>query len=91
LATFPGEPIMPGVLMVESMAQVGGILVLASVEDPENYSTYFLKIDKVKFKRKVVPGDTIVFKLNTWPRSEEELHICSDRLSWEMNLQWKEK
>jgi UDP-3-O-[3-hydroxymyristoyl] N-acetylglucosamine deacetylase / 3-hydroxyacyl-[acyl-carrier-protein] dehydratase len=60
---FPGEPIMPGVLMVESMAQVGGILVLASVDDPENYSTYFLKIDKVKFKRKVVPGDTLVFKL----------------------------
>jgi UDP-3-O-[3-hydroxymyristoyl] N-acetylglucosamine deacetylase / 3-hydroxyacyl-[acyl-carrier-protein] dehydratase len=60
---FPGEPIMPGVLQVESMAQVGGILVLSSVPDPENYSTYFLKIDKVKFKRKVVPGDTLIFKL----------------------------
>jgi UDP-3-O-[3-hydroxymyristoyl] N-acetylglucosamine deacetylase / 3-hydroxyacyl-[acyl-carrier-protein] dehydratase len=60
---FPGEPIMPGVLQVEAMAQVGGILVLSSVPDPENYSTYFLKIDKVKFKRKVVPGDTLVFKL----------------------------
>ncbi len=60
---FPGEPIMPGVLIVEAMAQVGGILVLNSVPDPENYSTYFLKIDKVKFKRKVIPGDTIVFKL----------------------------
>lgn len=60
---FPGEPIMPGVLQVESMAQVGGILVLGSVPDPENYSTYFLKIDKVKFKRKVVPGDTLVYKL----------------------------
>ena len=60
---FPGEPIMPGVLQVEAMAQVGGILVLSSVPDPENYSTYFLKIDKVKFKKKVVPGDTLVFKL----------------------------
>ena len=60
---FPDEPIMPGVLQVEAMAQVGGILVLSSVPDPENYATYFLKIDKVKFKRKVVPGDTIVFKL----------------------------
>ena len=52
---FPGEPIMPGVLQVEAMAQVGGILVLNSVPDPENYSTYFLKIDKVKFKRMVCP------------------------------------
>ncbi len=60
---FPNEPIMPGVLQVEAMAQVGGILVLSSVPDPDNYSTYFLKIDKVKFKRKVVPGDTLVFKL----------------------------
>jgi UDP-3-O-[3-hydroxymyristoyl] N-acetylglucosamine deacetylase / 3-hydroxyacyl-[acyl-carrier-protein] dehydratase len=60
---FPNEPIMPGVLQVEAMAQVGGILVLSSVPDPENYATYFLKIDKVKFKRKVVPGDTVVFKL----------------------------
>ncbi len=60
---FPDEPIMPGVLQVEAMAQVGGILVLTSVPDPEKYSTYFLKIDKVKFKRKVVPGDTLVFRL----------------------------
>ena len=59
---FPDEPIMPGVLRVEAMAQVGGILVLSSVPDPENYVTYFLKIDKVKFKGKVVPGDTLVFK-----------------------------
>lgn len=60
---FPNEPIMPGVLIVEAIAQVGGILVLNSVPDPENYSTYFLKIDKVKFKRKVVPGDTLIFTL----------------------------
>jgi UDP-3-O-[3-hydroxymyristoyl] N-acetylglucosamine deacetylase/3-hydroxyacyl-[acyl-carrier-protein] dehydratase len=60
---FPEEPVMPGVLIIEAMAQVGGILVLGFVEDPENYSTYFLKIDKVKFKRKVVPGDTLIFKL----------------------------
>jgi len=60
---FPGEPVMPGVLIVEAMAQCGGILVLNQVETPESYSTYFLKIDKIKFKRKVVPGDTLVFKL----------------------------
>ena len=60
---FPKEPVMPGVLQVEALAQTGGILVLASVPDPENYSTYFIKIDKVKFKRKVVPGDTLIFKI----------------------------
>lgn len=60
---FPQEPVMPGVLQVEAMAQVGGILVLKEVEDPEKYSTYFLKIDGVKFRQKVVPGDTLVFKL----------------------------
>jgi UDP-3-O-[3-hydroxymyristoyl] N-acetylglucosamine deacetylase/3-hydroxyacyl-[acyl-carrier-protein] dehydratase len=60
---FPQEPVMPGVLMVEAMAQCGGILVLAGVEEPETYSTYFLKIDNVRFKRKVVPGDTLIFCL----------------------------
>ncbi|MDR6086438.1 UDP-3-O-[3-hydroxymyristoyl] N-acetylglucosamine deacetylase/3-hydroxyacyl-[acyl-carrier-protein] dehydratase [Chryseobacterium sp. SORGH_AS909] len=60
---FPKEPVMPGVLQVEALAQTGGILVLASVPDPENYSTYFIKMDKVKFKKKVVPGDTIIFKI----------------------------
>ncbi len=60
---FPGAPVMPGVLQVEAMAQCGGILVLGTVPDPENYLTYFLKIDKVRFKRKVTPGDTLVFSL----------------------------
>lgn len=60
---FPEEPVMPGVLIVEAMAQVGGILVLSGLEEPERYSTYFAKIDGVKFKRKVVPGDVLVFKL----------------------------
>lgn len=60
---FPDEPVMPGVLQVEAMAQVGGVLVLSKVEDPENYSTYFLKVDKVKFKQKVIPGDTLIFKM----------------------------
>ena len=61
---FPGEPVMPGVLQLETMAQVGGVLILSTVEDPENYLTFFMKIDKAKFKRKVVPGDTIIFRLN---------------------------
>ena len=61
---FPEEPIMPGVLLIEAAAQVGGMLVLGTVPDPENYSTYFLKIDKVKFKRKVVPGDTLILKMD---------------------------
>ncbi len=60
---FPKEPVMPGVLQIEAMAQTGGILVLANVPDPENYSTYFIKIDNVKFKRKVIPGDQIIFKI----------------------------
>ncbi|UUC44640.1 bifunctional UDP-3-O-[3-hydroxymyristoyl] N-acetylglucosamine deacetylase/3-hydroxyacyl-ACP dehydratase [Flavobacterium cerinum] len=61
---FPGAPVMPGVLIVEAMAQTGGILILSSVPDPENYLTYFMKIDNVKFKNKVLPGDTLVFKLD---------------------------
>lgn len=59
---FPGAPVMPGVLIVEAMAQTGGILILSSVPDPENYLTYFMKIDNVKFKHKVLPGDTLIFK-----------------------------
>ncbi len=59
---FPGAPVMPGVLIIEAMAQSGGILILSSVPDPENYLTYFMKIDNVKFKQKVLPGDTLIFK-----------------------------
>ena len=63
LGHFPNEPVMPGVLIVEAMAQCAGLLVLSQVEDPKNYSTYFLKIDNVKFRQKVVPGDTLVMKI----------------------------
>lgn len=59
---FPGAPVMPGVLIIEAMAQTGGILILSSVPDPENYLTYFMKIDNVRFKQKVLPGDTLIFK-----------------------------
>jgi UDP-3-O-[3-hydroxymyristoyl] N-acetylglucosamine deacetylase/3-hydroxyacyl-[acyl-carrier-protein] dehydratase len=61
---FPGQPIFPGVLQLEAMAQAGGILALSQVPDPENYLTYFMKIDKVKFRHPVVPGDTIIFSLH---------------------------
>jgi UDP-3-O-[3-hydroxymyristoyl] N-acetylglucosamine deacetylase/3-hydroxyacyl-[acyl-carrier-protein] dehydratase len=61
---FPGAPVMPGVLQIEAMAQTGGILVLSTVPDPENYLTYLLKIDNVRYKHQVVPGDTLVFKLD---------------------------
>jgi len=58
---FPGDPVMPGVLQIEAMAQTGGILALKTVEDPQNYTTLFLKIEHVKFRHKVVPGDTVIF------------------------------
>ena len=61
---FPGAPVMPGVLQIEAMAQTGGILVLSTVPDPENYLTYLLKIDNVRYKHQVVPGDTLIFKLD---------------------------
>jgi UDP-3-O-[3-hydroxymyristoyl] N-acetylglucosamine deacetylase/3-hydroxyacyl-[acyl-carrier-protein] dehydratase len=61
---FPGEPVMPGVLQLETMAQAGGVLILSTVENPENYLTFFMKIDNAKFKKKVIPGDTIIFRLN---------------------------
>lgn len=60
---FPDEPVMPGVLQIEAMAQIGGLFVLSQLEDPQKYSTYFLKIDNVKFRNKAVPGDTILFRL----------------------------
>ena len=61
---FPQEPVMPGVLLVEAMAQTGGLLVLSVVDEPERYSTYFMKIDNVKFRQKVVPGDTLLFHVS---------------------------
>jgi UDP-3-O-[3-hydroxymyristoyl] N-acetylglucosamine deacetylase/3-hydroxyacyl-[acyl-carrier-protein] dehydratase len=61
---FPAEPVMPGVIQVEAMAQTGGVFFLHAKPDPENYNTYFLKIDNVKFRHKVVPGDTLIFELN---------------------------
>lgn len=61
---FPGNPVFPGVLQIEATAQVGGIFALSKVEDPHLYSTYFMKIDNVKFKQKVLPGDTIIFELH---------------------------
>lgn len=60
---FPKEPVMPGVIQIEAMAQVGGVLILNTVPDPENYITYFMKISEAKFRKKVVPGDTLVFHL----------------------------
>ncbi|MFC2114662.1 bifunctional UDP-3-O-[3-hydroxymyristoyl] N-acetylglucosamine deacetylase/3-hydroxyacyl-ACP dehydratase [Bacteroidota bacterium] len=59
---FPDNPVMPGVLMIEALAQTGGILILSDIPDPENYSTYFMKIDNTKFKEKVFPGDTLIMK-----------------------------
>jgi len=61
---FPDEPVMPGVLQLETMAQAGGVLILSTVEKPENYLTFFMKIDNAKFKQKVIPGDIIIFRLN---------------------------
>ena len=61
---FPQEPVMPGVLQVEAMAQTGGLLVLSTLDEPTKYSTYFMKIDNVKFRSKVVPGDTLIFHVS---------------------------
>lgn len=73
---------MPGVLQIEAMAQCGGLLVLSQLEEPEKWSTYFLKIDDVKFRRKVVPGDTLLFRVELLGpvrhgiRLYERLHVC---------------
>ena len=61
---FPDEPVMPGVLQIEAMAQTGGIMALSSVPDPQNYATLFMKIDNVRFRNKVIPGDTLIFRLD---------------------------
>ena len=61
---FPEEPVMPGVLQIEAMAQCGGLLVLNTLENPSSWSTYFMKIDDVKFRQKVVPGGTLIFKVD---------------------------
>jgi UDP-3-O-[3-hydroxymyristoyl] N-acetylglucosamine deacetylase / 3-hydroxyacyl-[acyl-carrier-protein] dehydratase len=61
---FPGNPVFPGVLQMEALAQTGGILALSTVEDPHLWDTYFLKMDNVKFKQKVVPGDTILLRMD---------------------------
>jgi UDP-3-O-[3-hydroxymyristoyl] N-acetylglucosamine deacetylase/3-hydroxyacyl-[acyl-carrier-protein] dehydratase len=74
---FPGAPVMPGVLQIEAMAQAGGVLVLSTVPDPENYLTFFMKIDNFKFKRPVFPGDTLVFKLELL--TEIRRGICNVR------------
>ena len=89
---FPEEPVMPGVLIIEAMAQVGGIMVLKDLEEPERYSTYFAKIDNTKFKKKVVPGDVLVLKLTmTQPlrRSIAYMHgeaYIGDTLACESDL-----
>ncbi len=76
---FPGAPVMPGVLIVEAMAQTAGILPLSLVEDPENYLTYFLKIDNVKFKRQVSPGDTLIFELKLIEPSRRGIVLMSGK------------
>ena len=59
---FPDFPVMPGVLIIEAMAQMGGILVMSKLDDPQNYLTFFAKMDKVRFRNKILPGDTIIFR-----------------------------
>ena len=78
---FPEEPVMPGVLIIEAMAQCGGILALNSVPDPENYSTYFLRIDNVRFKNKVVPGDTLQFELKLTEPIRRGIVVMEAKLS----------
>jgi UDP-3-O-[3-hydroxymyristoyl] N-acetylglucosamine deacetylase / 3-hydroxyacyl-[acyl-carrier-protein] dehydratase len=76
LGHFPEEPIMPGVLQIEALAQVGGILLLSSVPDPENYLLYFMRIDSVRFKRKVVPGDTLNVRMMLTEPIKRGIALC---------------
>ena len=76
---FPQEPVMPGVLLVEAMAQTGGLLVLGSVDEPERYSTYFMKIDNVKFRQKVVPGDTLIFHVSFMTEMRRGMAVMKGR------------
>jgi UDP-3-O-[3-hydroxymyristoyl] N-acetylglucosamine deacetylase/3-hydroxyacyl-[acyl-carrier-protein] dehydratase len=73
---YPEEPIMPGVLQIEALAQVGGILLLSSVPDPENYLLYFMRIDSVRFKRKVVPGDTLNVRMQLKEPIKRGIAFC---------------
>jgi UDP-3-O-[3-hydroxymyristoyl] N-acetylglucosamine deacetylase/3-hydroxyacyl-[acyl-carrier-protein] dehydratase len=73
---FPEEPIMPGVLQIEALAQVGGVLLLSSVPDPENYLLYFMRIDSVRFKRKVVPGDTLNIRMALTEPIKRGIALC---------------
>jgi len=86
---FPGNPVMPGVLQIEAMAQTGGILALSTVPDPENWDTYFLKIDKVKLRQKVGPGDTLIFKMELLSQLEEGYVTCKEQLMLEIKLYQK--
>ncbi len=76
---FPQEPVMPGVLLVEAMAQTGGLLVLGSVDEPERYSTYFMNIDHVKFRQKVVPGDTLIFHVSFMTEMRRGMAVMKGR------------
>ena len=78
---FPQEPVMPGVLMVEAMAQTGGLLVLNTFDEPERYSTYFMKIDNVKFRQKVVPGDTLIFHVSFLTEMRRSCAVMKGRAS----------